>query len=211
MDTPTNADQIATLAGSTLSKGNPLDNPTTVATLKSLIPPEHRDFLWGGLERWMRPQFEAMQTLAAAVLAHDETPAVATLRAVALKTAAVQFRLYEAHHAMKEPADLTKSEVNAQMATMCEAALGTPVLMGFVSAEAFVCIQLLKGQAPAGVSWMDLMLAAALPFTMGGPDAVRPELIGGGWIREEGDKVFATDTAIADTAIPALDWPAKRA
>lgn len=90
---------------------------------------------------------------------------------------------------------------------------------GPLSTEAKVMIALLKGQAPHGVGWRAVWAAGGLmPSDEFSPNRVIAgsiELVDRGLVRSEGDgdtlKVFATDAAIADPAVPAFPWPERSA
>lgn len=86
------------------------------------------------LDEWfsdLAPDAVSALCLARDLLDGDAEPAltapvarVKDERDVALKAAAAQFRTYEAHHRTKDKADFDKAQRNAEMAEMCEAALG---------------------------------------------------------------------------------------
>jgi hypothetical protein len=136
------------------------------------------------------------------------------LRAVAVEAAA-RFREYERLHLAKGTAEGNeKAASNAAMAAKIEAALGevSPPVAEMV-ADDLAMLEVLKGQAPAGIDPLDLFRAADLMSREFGPTAQQLQgLVNGGWARvgvgPDWGKVYATDATIAHPGIAARPWPA---
>jgi hypothetical protein len=207
------------LAGSVLSKGNPFAHGEASRELiANMLPPEHRDFLMGRLESFLSPYFEAALSLAADVLSTG--PSLTDSQREAVAAAATLLRSYEAHHAAKP--DTEKAQRNGVMAARLERAFGMPkvapkaieavAVQGELSVADHM-LGLLKGQHPNGTSWAKLSNAIDFAHEDAEPGETLPwdELRERGAVVEDEDgNVFAAETVVADTAVPAIAWPIIR-
>lgn len=152
----------------------------------------------------------AAKSLAGSVLSQDETPGQAVERSVVERVRGV-IRLRERGDTSEYNTGFDAGLRAAETVVVQELENGpVPPAAANVTVplqpDHLAMVSLLKGQYPAGVSAKDLKLAAGIPLH----DEVSIDLIGGGWARRQEGQLFATDATVANPAIPAVLWPARK-